>query len=318
MTLSPPPLRTNDPTVFGRVAVLMGGTSTERAVSLQSGAHVLAALRARHINAESVDGMDGLKDALATRRFDRVFNVLHGHHGGGEDGIVQGVLEAYGLPYTGAGVLGSALTMDKIRTKYVWIATGLPTPRYAVLQRDMGDDAMLAAVDAIGLPIIIKPANEGSSVGVSRVTQIAALRQAVDLAFRYDRAILLEELIQGEEFSVGMVGSWILPSIRIVPAGLWYDYAAKYESSDTHYVCPGLTPAEESALSALSARAFAVTGCSGWGRIDLMRDARSGAFYLLEVNTAPGMTSHSLLPSAAAQDGVPFEELVWRVLEQTL
>ena len=318
MIVSPPPLRTNDPTVFGRVAVLMGGTSTERAVSLQSGAHVLAALRARHVNAESVDGMAGLKDALATRRFDRVFNVLHGHRGGGEDGIVQGVLDAYGLPYTGSGVLGSALTMDKIRTKYVWIATGLPTPRYAVLQRDMHDDALVAAVEEIGLPIIIKPANEGSSVGVSRVTQIAELRQAVDQAFRYDTAILVEELIQGDELSVGMVGSWILPSIRIAPAGLWYDYAAKYESSDTRYVCPGLTPAEESALSALIARAFAVTGCAGWGRIDVMRDARSGAFYLLEVNTAPGMTSHSLLPKAAAQAGVCFEELVWRVLEQTL
>lgn len=318
MTTFLPSLRTTDATVFGRVAVLMGGTSPERAVSLQSGTCVLAALRARHISAEPIDGIDALKEALATHRFDRVFNVLHGHRGGGEDGVVQGLLDAYGIAYTGSDVLGSALTMDKIRTKHVWIATGLPTPRYAVLQRDMSNQAMLAAVKDIGLPMIIKPASEGSSVGISRVTCIEALNQAVEMALGYDANVLVEEVIQGDELTVGMVGSCILPSIKIVPAGELYDYNAKYEATDTEYVCPGFSPNEEKTLSELAQRAFAVTGCRGWGRIDLMRDSATGVFYLLEVNTAPGMTTHSLLPKAAAQVGMSFEELVWRVLEQTL
>ena len=318
MTISLPLLRTTDPTVFGRVAVLLGGTSAERAVSLESGTHVLAALRARHVCAEPIDGIDALKDALVTQRFDRVFNVLHGHRGGGEDGVVQGLLDAYRIAYTGSDVLGSALTMDKILTKHVWIATGLPTPRYAVLQREMSKEAMLAAIKDIGLPMIIKPASEGSSVGISRVTCIEAFNQAVEIALAYDSNVLVEKVIQGDELTVGMVGSCILPSIRIVPAGELYDYTAKYEASDTQYMCPGFSPDEEKTLSALVLRAFQVTGCRGWGRIDLMRDSATGEFYLLEVNTAPGMTSHSLLPKAAAQVGMSFEELVWRVLEQTL
>jgi len=304
-------MQITDPARFGRVAVLMGGTSSERDVSLNSGQNVLDGLRRRGVQAESVDGIPALVEALAAKRIDRVFNILHGQRGGGEDGVVQGLLEAYGVPYTGSDVLGSALSMDKIRTKQVWLSVALPTPAYASLER--GDD-VVAAAQKIGLPVIVKPACEGSSVGVTRCFKDADLPAAVALASRYDGPMLVEQLIQGEEYTVGVLGNEALPSIRIVPAGEYYDYHAKYVAEDTQYICPGLTGAAEQELGSLALGAFLTAGCSGWGRVDFMRD-RSGRPWLLEVNTAPGMTSHSLVPKAAGARGVDFDELVWRVLE---
>ncbi|HTD29404.1 MAG TPA: D-alanine--D-alanine ligase [Xanthomonadaceae bacterium] len=312
----------NDPRAFGRVAVLMGGTSSERAVSLDSGRNVLEALRSRGVDAHAVDGIPALMDALRPNDsgragYDRVFNILHG--GDGENGVLQGALQSLGVPYTGSGVLGSSLTLDKIRTKQVWIALGLPTPRYARLV--VGDDVRAASV-RIGLPVIVKPACEGSSVGVSRVFSEADLDAAVALAARYMGSngsgdLLMEQLIVGEELTVGVLGDVALPSIRIVPAGEYYDYHAKYVAEDTQYLCPGLSGAAEDAIRKLALDAFRAAGCSGWARVDVMRD-RAGDFWLLEVNTAPGMTSHSLVPKAARQVGIDFETLCWKILETSL
>ena len=304
--------RVTDPKAFGRVAVLMGGASAEREVSLNSGSKVLAALQARGVDAHAVDGIPALIASLAD--FDRVFNILHGNKGGGEDGVLQGLLEAHGVPCTGSGVLGTALAMDKIRSKQVWLALGLPTPRYVRLAP--GSDVHAAARE-IGLPVIVKPACEGSSVGVSRVFNDADLDQAVALAARYPGELLMEQLIQGQELTVGILGDVALPSIRIVPAGEWYDYEAKYVSDDTQYLCPGLEGEDEAEIRRLALAAFLAIGCSGWSRVDVMRD-KAGGFWLLEVNTAPGMTSHSLVPKAAAKTGIDFEELCWRILETSI
>ncbi|MCL6712138.1 D-alanine--D-alanine ligase [Pseudomonas sp. R2.Fl] len=310
-----PPRRVTDPARFGRVAVLLGGTSSEAEVSRDSGRNVLDALRARGVDATAVDGIPALAEALVQRRFDRVFNILHGHKGGGEDGVVQGLMEAFGMPYTGSPVLGSALSMDKVRTKQVWLSLGLPTPRYVRLLK--GDDVHAAARE-LGLPVIVKPANEGSSVGVTRVFQDSDLDAAVELAIRYDGELLMEQLIEGDELTVGILGGVALPSIRIVPKGQWYDYHAKYVAEDTQYLCPGLEGDDETEIRRIALAAFQSAGCRGWGRVDVMRDRASGRFYLLEVNTAPGMTSHSLVPKAAGQAGLDFQELCWRILEQTL
>ena len=309
--------RVTDPADFGRVAVLLGGTSSEREVSLDSGRNVLEALRRRGVDATAVDGIPELVRALTTpggRRVDRVFNILHGNRGGGEDGIVQGLLDAIGVPYTGSGVLGSALSMDKIRSKQVWLSLGLPTPGYVSLEQ--GDD-VAAAAHKLGLPVIVKPACEGSSVGVSRCFRDADLAAAVELAARYEGPLLVEQLIQGEEYTVGVLGVEALPSIRIVPAGDYYDYHAKYVAEDTQYLCPGAAGATEQELGSLALAAFFAVACRGWGRVDFMRD-RAGRSWLLEVNTAPGMTSHSLVPKAARQRGIEFDELVWRVLETSI
>lgn len=316
---SPAPLRIGDPALFGRVAVLMGGTSSEREVSLDSGRNVLAALRARGVDAHAVDGIPALAVALMQRQFDRVFNILHGHNGGGEDGVLQGLLDALGVPYTGSGVLGSALSMDKIRTKQVWLSLGLPTPRYAHLSRvdDHAGDNVHAAARALGLPVIVKPACEGSSVGVSRVLTDADLDDAVALAAKYPGELLMEQMIVGDELTVGILGNVALPSIRIVPKGQWYDYHAKYVAEDTQYLCPGLDGADEVEIRRIALAAFDAAGCAGWGRVDVMRD-REGRLHLLEVNTAPGMTSHSLVPKAARQIGIEFDELCWRILEMTV
>jgi D-alanine-D-alanine ligase len=299
---------------FGRVAVLMGGTSSEREVSLDSGKNCLEALQRQGVDAYAVDGIQALLDELVNKRCQRVFNILHGHAGGGEDGVLQGLLEAFGIPYTGSDVLGSALSMDKIRTKQVWLSLGLPTPRYIRLSRN--SDVAKAASD-LGLPVIIKPACEGSSVGVSRVFKESDLGQAVALAARYQGEMLMEQLIEGAELTVGILGDIALPSIRIVPAGEYYDYHAKYKAEDTQYLCPGLEGTDETEIRALALEAFRTAGCYGWGRVDVMRD-RSGKNYLLEVNTAPGMTSHSLVPKAGKVFGIEFDELVWRVLETSL
>lgn len=307
--------RITNPRDFGRVAVLMGGTSSEREVSLDSGSNCLDALLRQGVDAYKVDGIQALVDELVNKRCQRVFNILHGHAGGGEDGILQGLLEAFGIPYTGSDVLGSALSMDKIRTKQVWLSLGLSTPRYARLSRS--DDVEKAA-RGLGLPVIVKPACEGSSVGVTRVFKEADLPQAVALAARYQGEMLMEQLIEGDELTVGVLGDVALPSIRIVPAGEYYDYHAKYKAEDTQYLCPGLQGAAETEIRALALEAFRTAGCYGWGRVDVMRDRSTGKFYLLEVNTAPGMTSHSLVPKAAKALGLEFDDLVWRVLETSL
>jgi D-alanine-D-alanine ligase len=303
-----------DPGRFGRVAVLMGGTSSEREVSLDSGRNVLEGLRNRGVQAEAVDGIAALVAGLVGKRFDRVFNILHGQRGGGEDGVVQGLLEAFGIPYTGSDVLGSALSMDKIRTKQVWIAMNLPTPRY--LRIGPADDIATAA-RSLGLPIVVKPASEGSSVGVSRVKTDAQLADAVTLARRYPGELLMEQLIEGDEYTVAVLGDEALPSIRIVPAGEYYDYHAKYVAETTQYICPGLEGQAEAEMGALALEAFRAAGCRGWGRVDVMRDI-SGRNFLLEINTSPGMTSHSLVPKAARAVGIEFDELVWRILEMTI
>jgi D-alanine-D-alanine ligase len=309
--------RITDPREFGRVAVLMGGTSSEREVSLDSGRNVLEALRRSGVEATAVDGIQELARQLTGpggSRFDRVFNILHGQRGGGEDGVVQGLLDALGVPYTGSGVLGSALSMDKIRTKQVWLSLGLPTPGYVNLQR--GED-VVAAAHKLGLPVIVKPACEGSSVGVTRCFKDSDLAAAVELAARYPGPLLVEQLIEGDEYTVAVLGCEALPSIRIVPAGEYYDYHAKYVAEDTQYICPGASGATEQELGSLALAAFFAVDCSGWGRVDFMRD-RSGRPWLLEVNTAPGMTSHSLVPKAARRRGIEFDDLVWRVLETSM
>ena len=311
--------RVTDPAVFGRVAVLMGGTSSEREVSLDSGRNVLEALRSRGVDAFAVDGIPALIDAIRADRVDRVFNILHGNKGGGEDGVLQGLLEALGVPYTGSNVLGSALAMDKIRTKQVWLSLGLPTPRYVRLEK--GADVHAAARE-LGLPVIVKPSCEGSSVGVSRVFNDADLDSAVELATRYPGELLMEQMVVGDELTVGILGDGTahqaLPSIRIVPKGEWYDYNAKYIAEDTQYLCPGLEGDAEAEIRRIALAAFLAAGCTGWARVDVMRDRSSGKFYLLEVNTAPGMTSHSLVPKAARQVGIGFEDLCWRILEQAV
>jgi D-alanine-D-alanine ligase len=319
MSVVLPPLRITDPALFGHVAVLMGGTSSEREVSLDSGRNVLAALRARGVKADAVDGIPNLVRELQSGHFDRVFNILHGNKGGGEDGVLQGLLEALGMPYTGSGVLGSALSMDKIRSKQVWLALGLPTPRYVRLER--GADVHAAARE-LGLPVIVKPACEGSSVGVSRVYGDADLDAAVALAASYPGELLVEQLIESDggaagEYTIGVLDGQALASIHIVPKGDWYDYNAKYVAEDTQYICPGLDEAGEAQARELAERAFTALELRGWARVDFMRD-RDGRNWLLEANTAPGMTSHSLMPKSAGAFGVSFEELCWRILETSL
>ena len=311
-TMLPPP-RFDDPSVFGRVAVLMGGNSSEREVSLDSGRNVLEALRSRGVDANAVDGVQNLIRELHDKHFDRVFNILHG--GDGENGVLQGLLEALNVPYTGPGVLGSALTMDKIRTKQVWLSAGLPTPRYRRLSK--GDDVH-GAIRELGLPVFIKPSCEGSSVGITRVMDETDLDAATQLAAQYPGELLMEQMVVGDEFTVGILGDAALPSIRIVPKRDWYDYHAKYIADDTEYFCPGLEDAEEAEIRRISLEAFFAAGCSGWGRVDIMRDRNSGQLHLIEVNTAPGMTSHSLVPKGAHQIGVSFEELCWRILETSV
>lgn len=307
-----PPLAITDANRFGRVAVLLGGTSSERGVSLDSGANVLEALKSRGVDAHAVDGLPALLEEIRADKVDRVFNILHG--GDGENGVLQGVLTALDVPFTGPGVLGSALTMDKIRTKQVWMAAGLPTARFVRIAP--GDD-LAAAVRGLGFPVFVKPSAEGSSVGVFRIMGEADLAPAIEFARDYAGELLAEQMLTGGEYTVGVVGDLALPSVKIVPPGDWYDYHAKYISDDTQYLCPGLAGDEEAEIRRLAHAGFIAAGCTGWGRVDVMRHA-DGRFMLMEVNTAPGMTSHSLVPKAARHLGVEFDELCWRILEQTL
>lgn len=294
----------------GKVAVLMGGPSAERDVSLKSGNAVLAALRRRSIDAHAIDADRDVIDRLTRGSFTRAFVALHGRWG--EDGVIQGALEVLGLPYTGSGVLGSALGMDKLRSKYLWTAAGIPTPAYAVLGPTT-DFAQVA--DQLGLPIFIKPAREGSSLGVTKAGTIAGLKAAWQAAAKYDDQVLAERCIQGPEITVGILGEHALPLIRIETPREFYDYEAKYVLDSTQYICPsGLSADKEREIQALAQRAFALLGCSGWGRVDFMLDS-AGEPYVLEVNTVPGMTDHSLVPKAAAHAGMNFDELVVRILK---
>ncbi|WP_239952928.1 D-alanine--D-alanine ligase [Pantoea sp. Z09] len=300
-----------------KVAVLMGGTSAERDVSLMSGSAVLAGLREAGINAHPIDTRDVSVLTLKEQGFDAVFIALHGR--GGEDGTLQAVLEFLQLPYTGSGVMASAITMDKLRTKLLWQGRGLPSGRFVWLTRQQYQAGLTAetrdAIAALGLPLFVKPSCEGSSVGISRVNAAEALPAALDEAFRHDDDVLIEAFLSGAEYTVGIVGDQILPAIRIQTASEFYDYEAKYISDDTQYFCPaGLSAEREAELQSLVWDAWRALGCSGWGRVDVMTDGE-GNFQLLEVNTSPGMTSHSLVPMAAKEAGMRFSQLVACILE---
>jgi D-alanine-D-alanine ligase len=295
---------------LGKVAVLLGGRSAEREVSLKSGGMVLAALRNAGVDAHPFDPRDRGLEELARERFDRVFIALHGRYG--EDGTMQGALELLGIPYTGSGVLASALAMDKWRTKLVWQAAGVPTPRYELLSASTDFAAVVAR---LGLPIMVKPANEGSSIGMTKVKRADALDEAYALAANYDPLVIAEQFIDGVELTGGILGREALPLIRLETPRDFYDYEAKYLADDTRYILPcGLPENEEGAIRAAGLRAFDALGCRGWGRVDLMLD-RAGNPYFLEVNTSPGMTDHSLVPMAARHAGISFEELCVRILE---
>ncbi|WP_017348321.1 D-alanine--D-alanine ligase [Pantoea sp. A4] len=300
-----------------KVAVLMGGTSAEREVSLASGAAVLAGLREVGIDAHAVDTRDSSVLELKQQGFTKAFIALHGR--GGEDGTLQAILDFLHIPYTGSGVMASAISMDKVRTKLLWQGRGLPSGRFVWLTQQQYaaglDAATTHAIEALGMPVFVKPGSEGSSVGISRVNSPEALPAALAEAFRHDEDVLIEAFLSGGEYTVAIVGDEIMPSIRIQTASEFYDYEAKYISDDTQYFCPsGLSDEREAELKSLVAEAWRALGCSGWGRVDVMMDG-NGEFQLLEVNTSPGMTSHSLVPMAAKQAGLPFAQLAARILE---
>jgi D-alanine-D-alanine ligase len=300
---------------FGKVAVMLGGTSAERPVSLNSGAAVLAALQRQGIDAHAFDPATRNLGDLIGGEFDRVFIALHGRLG--EDGCMQGALEVLGMPYTGSGVMASALGMDKWRTKLLWRAAGLPTADWAMLD---ADSDFAAVEQQLGLPIFVKPAREGSSIGMSKVSAAGTLKAAYETAAEHDPLVLAEQFIDGPEFTVAILGDRALPLIRLEPAkdAAFYDFDAKYLRNDTRYHCPaGLPEADEQALRQLALDAFRLVGGRGWGRVDVMRDRR-GNPYLLEVNTSPGMTDHSLVPMAARVAGLDFDALCLSILEQTL
>lgn len=311
LTLKPAIRRTRSAAEFGKVAVLLGGDSTEREISLLSGNAVLAALLRRGVNAHAFDPLNRPVQDLKGEGFDRVWIALHGP--GGEDGLMQGALEWLGVPYTGSGVLASALTMDKLKTKRVVVGAGYAAPEYAVLS---SPDDLQQALKRIGLPMMVKPASQGSSVGITKVKTAAELPAAYAEARAIDPIVFAETFVTGDEYTVGVLHDGGLPSIRIQPATEFYDYQAKYFRNDTQYHCPsGLDAKAEAELQAAAIAAFRVTDCAGWGRVDFMRDRATGKFYFIEINTTPGMTDHSLVPMAARQSGIDFEELVWRVLE---
>ena len=295
---------------FGKVAVLMGGRSAEREISLMSGNGVLKALRARGVDAQAFDPSERDLFDLRHDGYARCFIALHGR--GGEDGTVQGALEVLGVPYTGSGVLGSALAMDKVRAKLVWRASGLPTPSHE--QIDATSDFRSVAA-RLGLPLIVKPVQEGSSIGISKVRAAADLNEAYALAVNYDSVVIAEKFIDGPEYTASILDDAALPLIRIEAPQGNYDYQNKYFTDDTKYICPcGLPAPKEEALKALALDSFKLLGCAGWGRIDLMLDAK-GDPWLLEVNTSPGMTGHSLVPMAARAVGISYEDLCVKILK---
>ncbi len=294
---------------FGKVAVLLGGRSAEREVSLKSGHAVLAALQSSGVDAQAFDPAE--RELAELKGFDRVFIALHGRYG--EDGTIQGALELMGIPYTGSGVLASALAMDKWRTKLVWQAAGVPTPHDALLTAHSNFDQVAAD---LGLPLMVKPASEGSSIGMSKVMRAEDLKMAYELAAKHDRTVIAEQFVAGVEYTAAILGDKALPLIRLETPHTFYDYNAKYIANDTRYICPcELAPQAERAVQSLALKAFELLGCQGWGRADLIVD-ESGTPYFLELNTSPGMTDHSLVPMAARQAGLSFEQLVLRILEQ--
>lgn len=301
------------PAAFGKVAVLFGGTSAEREISLKSGGEVLRALQARGVDAHKVDPADGLLPQLLNGNFDRAFIVLHGR--GGEDGTVQGLLQLMNIPYTGSGVLGSALSMDKLRTKQVWLATGLPTPDYAQVH---SVEELQEFVARVGFPVAVKPAREGSSIGVTRLTADKDIAMAYNEARKLDEIVIAERWVTGAEYFCSILGERALPMVRMETPREFYDYQAKYFSNDTRYHCPsGLSESQEYEFQQMCLRAFEAVEGGGWGRVDFMLDSDSKT-WLIEVNTVPGMTDHSLVPMSARAVGIEFDELVWQILAQTL
>jgi D-alanine-D-alanine ligase len=295
---------------FGKVAVLLGGRSAEREISLRSGNMVLGALTRKRVNAHAFDPQEHGLEQLIAQHFDRVFIALHGRFG--EDGTVQGALEYLGLAYTGSGVMASAIAMDKWRTKLLWQAAGVPTPSYEVLNKDTDFPAV---AERLGIPLMVKPAREGSSIGMSKVTSIEKVEAAYEVAAQYDEVIIAERFIEGVEVTAAILNGEPLPLIRLETPRTFYDYQAKYFSDDTRYICPcGLPAEQERRIQEQALRAFTLIGCSGWGRVDVMVD-RTGEPYLLEVNTIPGMTDHSLVPMAARARGIEFDDLCVRILE---
>lgn len=308
------PLSAEEAKAFGKVGVLFGGRSAESEVSNMSGSGVLAALKAKGIDAHAFDpGQRSLAD-LAAEKFDRVFIALHGRYG--EDGSIQGALELLGIPYTGSGVMASSVGMDKITTKILWLAEGLPTPKYAVLNAQ--SDLNQVAAD-LGLPLIVKPPHEGSTIGITKVTEAAGLRAAYDAAAALDDSVLAEEFVTGREFTVAVLGTGAsaraLPIVEIVAPEGNYDYQNKYFTDDTQYFCPApLDPAITAEMQRIAVDAYRAVGCEGWGRVDVLLRASDNRPFLLEVNTSPGMTGHSLVPMAARADGVSYEDLCVEIL----
>ncbi|MCK3657649.1 D-alanine--D-alanine ligase [Pasteurellaceae bacterium Pebbles2] len=294
-----------------KIAVLLGGTSSEREVSLNSGKAVLEALRQQGYDAHAFDPKDTALSELKTQGFERAFNILHG--GMGENGVVQGALEQLGIPYTGCGVMSSAVTLDKYRTKLLWKAVDLPTAKMSVVFR--GNAVNVAEIiDELGLPLFVKPASEGSSVGVTKVKSAEELMPAINEALKYDEIVLVEEFLAGAEYSVPVLDGEVLPAVQIIPEGEFYDYHAKYISDNTQYICPALSPERQAEVAEIVKKGYETVGCRGWGRVDVMEDAE-GRFRLVEVNTCPGMTSHSIFPKSAATVGYSFEKLVEKILE---
>lgn len=294
-----------------KIAVLFGGVSAEREVSLNSGKSVFEALQSLGYNVEAIDTKEFPIEKLKEKGIQRVFNILHG--GIGENGVLQGALEQLGIPYTGCGVMASAITLDKFRTKLLWNAVGLPTAAMEVVRRGqaVNSDEIIAK---LGLPLFVKPASEGSSVGVSKVKTAEQLLPAIEEALKFDSIVLVEENLAGAEYSVPVLDGEVLPAVQIIPDGEFYDYHAKYISDNTQYVVPALNADRQAEVAKLVKQAYDVVGCRGWSRIDVMEDGE-GNFRLVEVNTSPGMTSHSIFPKSAATVGYSFERLVERVLE---
>ena len=309
-----PALKTTDPGSFGKVGLLVGGDSAEREVSLDGGKAVLAALRHKQIATELFDGSAALFEAINEGRIDRVFNLIHGP--GGEDGAIQGALQLMNIPVTGASLLGSALSMDKVRSKWVWERQCIKTPPFTLLRQ--GQTVPDEFIEKWGTPLFVKPAGLGSSIGISKVADISGLSDAVSLARQYSETVIVEPEVKGKEYFAGIIGELVLPLIRIETPRDFYDYTAKYESDDTQYFCPcGLPEEIEETMQGLSLEAFQALDCSGWGRVDFIMDEDRNPWFL-EVNTTPGMTSHSLVPQAAEKIGIGFEDLVWRILESSL
>jgi D-alanine-D-alanine ligase len=298
---------------YGKVAVLMGGNSAERVISLETGRAVHAALVRQGVNAQALDAREDIVEKLLEGKFERVFIALHGR--GGEDGIIQGLLETLNLPYTGSRVLGSALTMDKIRTKYIWQQHGLATPAFAEIN---SEQELSEAVENIGLPLMVKPIHEGSSCGASKVESMSDVKKAWHVANQFNDGVLAERWVNGLEYTAAILGEEVLPLIRLETPHVFYDYQAKYEVDSTKYICPcGLSPEMEDRVKDYVMKAFQVVGASGWGRVDLFIDDNDEV-QLIEVNTIPGMTSHSLVPMAAKQVGLEFDDLVLRILNSSM